>query len=59
MAESLKPIVSPLQLRDELETIVLKEPLSYGFLDAKQDVRLTISEPAKQEASLLDGEDDE
>src|SRR5277367_6330104 len=30
MAETLKPTVSPLQLRDELETIVLKELLGPG-----------------------------
>ena len=33
MAETLKPSVSPLQLRDELETMVLKELLGPGTED--------------------------
>jgi hypothetical protein len=33
MTDSLKPIVSPLQLRDELETMVLKELLGPGSAD--------------------------
>jgi hypothetical protein len=33
MADTLKPTFSPLQLRDELETMVLKELLGPGSAD--------------------------